>query len=153
MGKAIMNYTIGIAVEKTLSEIQKRLGEFGIRGFMTDYHEDGSVKAIAFRCEVPTLGLMNFYMEPQILGVFNAIERNPNVPKPKRNLAQAARIAWRIERDSIFATLAKVEAKTASLLTAFLPYAQASSGATLGSMVEQGHFRAQLTMGGPHAAE
>lgn len=145
---SIMNYTTSIDVEKTIAEIQKRMGQQGIRGFMTDYHEDGSVKGIGFRLDVPGLGMMSFYIEPEICGVFNVLEKDRNVPRSKTTLAQAARVAWRIEKDAIFATLAKVEAQTASLLTAFLPYAQTTSGDTLGSRVESGEFRKQLTCGG-----
>ena len=147
MAKAIQNYTTTISVEKTIAEIQKRIGEFGIRGFMTDYNDDGSVKGIGFRLSVPNVGMMSFYIEPELRGVYNCLKGNTSIVRKQRTMDQAARTAWRIEKDSIFATLAKVEAETASILTAFLPYAQTQTGETLAAVVGSGEFQKQLTGG------
>lgn len=73
--------------------------------------------------------------------------KNDNkVPRSLKTREQAARVAWRILKDWIFAQIAIVQAEQADMAEVFLPYAQNDLGETLYDRIKGSGFL-QLTDG------
>ena len=141
---AILNYTTQIKAGKTVSEIQEKLVKAKAQAVMTEYNDDGIPEAISFRI-MSKHGLLSFRMNVNFNGVYQAISKNPKVPKRLKTREQAARVAWRIQKDWIEVQLARIEAELAEIEEVFLPYMQNESGETLYKTLESGGFK-QITM-------
>src|ERR1017187_4820567 len=98
---AILNYTTEISVEKTTSEIQAKLVAAKASAVMTQY-DNCILTSLSFK--VHTLhGEMGIKLPANIEGVYIAIQRSPRVPHRLKTREQAARVAWRIIKDWVFA--------------------------------------------------
>ncbi len=139
----ILNYTTRIKADKTVSEIQAKLGKAGAQAVMTEYDDNGEVSALSFRLE--NQGQMIMFHMPARIGRIYAVLQRQEVPKKLRTMEQAGRVAWRIVKDWVEAQLALVEADQAEMVEVFLPYAQdPRTGKTLYQSLESNGF-AQLT--------
>lgn len=118
---AILNYTTKISIEKTVSEIQKRLAMAGAKAILCEYNDAGIVSALSFRISTKH-GIVSFKLPANIDGVFRCLIKK-QVPKKLRTKEQASRVAWRIIKDWIEAQCAIVEAEIADITEVFLPYA------------------------------
>lgn len=137
----ILNYTTTIKAEKTVGEIQAKLGRAGAQAVMTEYDPEGNVCALSFRLD--HLGqLITFRMPARIDRIHAVLIRDDAVPRRLKTKDQAARVAWRIVKDWVEAQLALVEADQAVMVEVFLPYAQnPRSGQTLFQTLEQTQFK------------
>jgi hypothetical protein len=141
----ILNYTTQVDFTKSALEIQMKLAYAGAMQVMVDYDKDRRPTAISFRINTPH-GLLSFYLNPNVQGVFDAMKRNPKIPHRYKTMEQAKRVAWRIEKDSVEVMLAKVEAGSAKLAQMFMYCVQDAQGRTFYQIFEAGGIR-QLTEG------
>jgi len=127
---SILCYTTEIAVEKTLTEIQRLLVKLKARQVLTDMNDDGVITSISFRID-NQFGRMTYRLPANIDKVFAVIYRNPDVPRKLKTMEQAARVAWRIVKSWLEAQVAFVEAEQVELEQVFLAYVQGPDGRTL----------------------
>lgn len=139
MAKAILNYTTTISTEKTASEIQHKLAMAGAQRIMSEYDTNKVLSAMSFQIQTH-FGLLSFYMPANLEGVYKSLKANPKVPKKLKTTEQAARVAWRINKDWIEAQLARVEAGNAELAEVFLAYVQTPNGQTFYNTLKEKGF-------------
>lgn len=123
---AILNYTTKVPVDRTLSEISKKLVKSGARGILTEYNDNGDADGVTFNL-VTDKGLVYYTLPANAAGVSKALSDDGCY----RDEAHARRVSWRILKDWIEAQLAIIEANMAALEQVFLPYAQTSNGETV----------------------
>ncbi len=134
----ILNYTTSIAVEKTVSEIQKALSQCKNIDVLTSY-EGGIVSAISFRLSTRH-GILSFLLPAKIDAIHKLLKES-SIPKSLRTREQAARVAWRIIKDWVEAQVALVKADQVTMEEAFLPFLQDRNGKTLYSSLESSGFK------------
>ena len=127
---SILNYSTSIAAEKTVAEISRLLVRAKASQILTEYSPEGLPAAISFRI-LTEFGVMTFRLPANADRIYKVIVRDSKVPRSKRTLAQASRIAWRIVKDWTQAQLAMIEAGLVDVAEVFLPYAQDSTGNTV----------------------
>lgn len=135
---SLLNYSTGIAVEKTVSEISRSLAQAKAQAILTEY-TDGILTAISFRITCP-FGMMSFRLPGNVDKIFAVITRDKRITPKLRTREQASRVAWRIVKDWIEAQLAMIRAEMVSFEQVFLPYAQNRSGVTLYESIKEGQF-------------
>jgi hypothetical protein len=124
----ILNYTTTVAVEKTMSEIQRILAAHGAKSIQIDY-ANGKPAALAFFAETP-IGERAFVLPANADGVWQTLmqqNRQGKVPARFVTKDQAARVAWRILKDWIAAQMAIIEAGMVTLDQVMLPYMQVAN--------------------------
>lgn len=136
---SILNYTTTIAVDKTVSEIQKLLAGARAQAVLTEYDTEGVLTAISFRVMCP-YGMMSFRLPANVDKIFAVVLRSGKIPKWNRTREQASRVAWRIIKDWLEAQLALIQAEMVTLEQVFLPYAQNGAGVTVYESLQAGQF-------------
>ncbi len=136
----ILNYMTQIHAEKTIGEIQQKLGRAGAQAVMTEFDDDGTVTSLSFRLTHCGQAIM-FRMPARIDRIYVVLQNDSRVPRKLKTMDQAARVAWRIVKDWIEAQLALVEAEQAEMVEVFLPYAQNQEGKTLYESLEENSFK------------
>ncbi|MFN6559980.1 MAG: hypothetical protein RMY28_009250 [Nostoc sp. ChiSLP01] len=132
---AILNYTTKIDPIKTIGEIQGILAKHGACSVSTEFANSipiGVNFAIDFNGD-----FLNFKLPSNAEGVYQALQKDEQVPARYKTQEQARRVAWRITKNWVEAQLAIVEARLATLPEVFLPYAITRNGQTLYQLVEQ----------------
>jgi hypothetical protein len=132
---AILNYTTEVSAEKTAGEIQAKLVAAKASAVMMQY-ENCLLSSVAFKIQTAH-GEISVQLPANIEGVYKAILHSAKVPKRLKTREQAARVAWRIIKDWVFAQLAIIEAEVATLPQVFLPYMQNERGTTMYEMFEK----------------
>lgn len=154
---ALLNYSTGVAVEKTVGEIQAILSKHKCRGVQTRYAESGEITALAFTLQTD-FGERNYAMPVNVDGVAQTLKVEKNADRlnglswsviddPKRLRAQAARVAWRILKDWLEAQLAIVQSRSVSFEQVMLPYMLVESEEGMKTVFEV--FRAQAALPAP----
>lgn len=144
----ILNYTTTIKAEKTVAEIQAKLGKAGAQAVMVEYDTDGDIKALSFRLDYMGQMIM-FHMPARIERIQKVLNKDPKVPRKLKNWHQANRVGWRIVKDWVEAQLALVECDQADIVEVFLPYAQnPTTGQTIYQQLE--HNSMGLLEHNPH---
>ncbi len=116
-------------MDKTVGEIQRTLTRGGASAFLVENDEAGEIVALSFRVRLDDQ-LMAFRLPIDWRPVLHILERDPKVPRPKRNKEQALRVSWRIIKDWVEAQMAIVQTKMVKLDQVFLPYAVGQDGRT-----------------------
>lgn len=98
---------------------------------------------MSFRIQTKA-GQLFFRLPINIEGVYQALDKDYDVPRRLKTYEQAARVAWRIIKDWVEAQLAIIDAGQAELEQVFLPYVQNPDGKTLYESISQNGFK-QLT--------
>ena len=122
---ALKNYTTGIKIEKTISEIESILTSHGATHIFKMYDEKGNILAVAFKCIVnEQLIAFKLPMEDQkILQVFKNEHKQGKLPARYANdIEQARRTGWRIIKDWIDSQMALIEINIVKFEEIFLPY-------------------------------
>lgn len=132
----ILNYTTGIPVEKTVSEIQKCLVAHGARGILCEYDGAGEIEALSFKIQIEE-NVMSFRLPSDWRPVLQILNADKRVPRHKKTNEQAARTAWRIIKDWVEAQMAIVETKMVKVEQVFLPYAMNKKGQTFYDIVKE----------------
>jgi hypothetical protein len=128
-GSRPLNYTTAIGVEKTAGECQALLGAAGASSVAVHY-EDRQPAGLSFSLDTPhgtrafTLpvnisGAHQVLLQAQADGQFAALRKKQGAYTSPEH---AARVAWRVTRDWLEATLALVAAKMATIDEVMLPY-------------------------------
>ena len=136
----ILNYTTSINPEKTVAEIQMKLAKAGAQAVLSEYDENGIMKALSFRINTVN-GSLSFRLPSNIEGIYRKLIDNPKVPRKLQSHEQATRVAWRILKDWLEAQLAIIDAEMADIKEVFLPYAQNQQGQTLYESLNENHFK------------
>lgn len=130
----LLNYTTSIAVDKTISEIQKMLGQAGASAIMTEYDDNGNIIALNFRMkfERDSSQQIAFSLPTDWRPVLEVMrEQRRKNPRIKAVEDQARRVAWRITKDWVEAQLAIIETRMVTTAQVFLPYAVTNTGESL----------------------
>jgi len=156
---AILNYTTKIAVETTISEIEKLLSDSGVNKILKEYDKDGKIEAISFIIETEK-GKLPFKLPMNVKAVMQTINnqtgeyrrqksRNGSygqqvrvVPQSMYNdYDQARRVGWRIIRDWLEAQLTLFFLQMVKIEEIFLPYMyNEKTGKTMFQMLEEKGF-------------
>jgi hypothetical protein len=126
MSGALLNYTTTIAVDKTLTEIQRVLVKAGARSILTDYDGEGNPSALSFLIKTQ-FGDRSYRLPADIEAVWRVLTRQYDAGRVQRRFAtreQAARVGWRILKDWLEAQLAIIETQMVTLDQVLLPYMQ-----------------------------
>jgi hypothetical protein len=122
---AILNYTTRIAVDKTVSEIQKVLAAHGAKAIQVEY-ANSLPAAVAFFIDTP-FGERTYVLPANVDGVWQTLvqqNRRGKVPLRLTTKEQASRVAWRIVKDWTEAQMAIIEAGMVTIDQVMLPYMQ-----------------------------
>lgn len=151
------NYTTGIAVEKTIMEIEHILAKHKAVRIIKDYDETGEINTLSFGILVKIAGNMqvmpvqlpaNAEKVHQVILQMQRSGEITNLSKFK-TLEHARRVAWRNIRDWLLAQMALVRAEQAEIPQIFLPYAYSDKlGKTFFEMVEAGRVDVPMLEGG-----
>jgi hypothetical protein len=117
----LKNYTTGVPAEKSISEIETLLVQFGATQILKDYLSDGTVQAIMFK-----IGEHGFKLPANVEGVKKVLTAGKQV-RYGRDMAtgrdeQAKRTAWRMIKDWTHAQLSLIKSGQAQPEQALLPY-------------------------------
>lgn len=115
----LIAYTTNVAAEKSISEIEQLLAEFGANKIMKDYLQDGRVSGIAFQ-----LNGKGFKLPNNQQGVFQILYKNKSsrTNSTKEREERAYRVSWRILREWIHSQLSLIASGQAEPEQALLPY-------------------------------
>jgi hypothetical protein len=122
----LLNYTTGIAPQKTVMEIQAMLAKAGASAILADYDTEGNIVALSFRLQNEGQDI-SFKLPTAWQPVLETLKRQ-NVPRSLQTPEQALRVAWRITKDWVAAQLAIIETRMVTTAQVFLPYAITKSG-------------------------
>lgn len=125
----LLNYTTGIAPQKTVMEIQSLLAKAGASKILADYDLEGNITALSFQLRMER-GDMSFKLPTAWQPVHETLKRQRVSPK-YQTPEQALRVAWRITKDWVEAQLAIIETRMVTTAQVFLPYAITKDGSTV----------------------
>jgi hypothetical protein len=130
--EVVANYTSGVPVEKSLTEITRALVKFGARGISTEYDGVGRAVALSFALpsEDPNQVADVYHLPARIEGMQAALER-AGAERRYRTLEHAERVTWRCLRDWVRAQLAIVDAGLTTLDEVMFPYMRTVHGTTV----------------------
>lgn len=116
----LKNYTTSVQAERSISEIEKMLAEFGASHVMKEYRGDGRVLAMAFK-----IGQVGYKLPANTEKVFVAITEGKRIRNMHKQSwkEQAERVAWRVLRDWMHAQLSLIAIGQAEVEQVMLPYA------------------------------
>lgn len=135
---AILNYTTKVGAAASVAEIHKKLVKAGASAVMNEY-ENGVINRLSFKITTKH-GEHAFQLPANVDGVFNAMQRDPNIKRSYKTRERASAVAWRIMKDWIEAQLAIIEADMATLPQVFLPYMQVGPNETIYDRFEKQGF-------------
>ena len=117
----IKNYTTDVPAERSISEIEKILADFGARATIKEYTDDGKVCSLLFRIEKDS-----FKLPANVSGVkkvlFEGKAGQDRADYKKKREAKAYRVSWRIIKDWIHAQLSLIASGQACPHEVFFPY-------------------------------
>ena len=150
------NYTTGIAVTKTVMEIEEILAKNKATRIIKDFDDEGNINALSFGLIVTIAGktqLMpvklpaNVERVNQVIIQMQRSRELPNVAK-YRTLDHARRVAWRNIKDWLLAQMALVKAEQTEIPQIFLPYAYNDElGKTYFEMIQEGKVNIPMLEG------
>lgn len=144
----ILSYTTTVAVERTVSQLQRLLVKAGARGIAYTYDDAGVMTGMSF--VVRAAYGDQAYSLPANVDQVRAVLLRQRVPKRFSTVDHAARVAWRIVLAWITAQLALIDTETVGLDQIMLPFAHANAqGTTMYELfVEQRSATAAIEAGG-----
>jgi hypothetical protein len=126
----LLNYTTTIEPEKTIAELQRKLALHGASHIAWGYSAERIPNAISF-CVDTSSGPRTFVIPVDIDAVLKVLQeqrRKGLVPPRLCSREQAARVGWRIVKDSIETQLALVEIGLANFDQVMLGFLQLRGG-------------------------
>jgi hypothetical protein len=124
----LLNYTTKIAVDKTITEITKKLVGGGARQIMTTYDKEGRSTGISFALDTPE-GSRGFKLPVRPAAVLHVMQHD-GTPGRYIYLEQAERTAWRIVKTWLEGQLAIIATEMVTFSEVMLPYMQMKGGKT-----------------------
>jgi len=126
----LLNYTTGIAVDKTVAEIQRVLSKNGASAIRVDIDDTGEITALSFQVKLGDQTIA-FQLPSDWRPVLRVLEEqrktNRRITATKE---QAVKVSWRILKDWVEAQMAIVQTKMVQIDQVFLPYAIGHDGRT-----------------------
>lgn len=135
---SLLKYTTKIDVEKTVSEIQKHLGQHQAKAIMTNY-DAGIIVSLSFQMGTPQ-GDIGFRLPCDWRPVLDILKNDKKVPRSLHTQEQAVRVAWRIVLAWVEAQMALIDTRMVRTEEVFLPYAIMRDGNTLAEHVQSGQL-------------
>lgn len=132
----LLNYTTGIAPQKTVMEIQSMLAKAGASAILADYDTNGNIVSLSFRLRQEGQNDISFKLPTAWQPVLDTLKRQ-NVPRNLQTPEQALRVAWRITKDWVAAQLAIIETRMVTTAQVFLPYAITKDGQSVYEYIAQ----------------
>lgn len=133
----ILDYTTSISPYRTIGEIQETLVAHGARKILTEYGDNGKIIGLSFMVETAA-GMLPISLPVAIEKVQTILERQK---APKRDAAQAERVAWRNIYHWIAAQMALVETGMVTVDQVMLPYITQQDGQTLYEVIQAHQYR------------
>lgn len=136
---ALLNYTTSVPADRTVGEVQSLLARHGAAAVAVHYDEQGLPTGLTFVLRTPH-GERTFLLPVDVTGVQAALvtmERAGRFRASRKAAGtytspeHAHRVAWRVVKDWLEATLALVQANLARLDQVMLPYLQVEPGKAL----------------------
>lgn len=115
-----LNFCTRVSADRSVAEIQSILAKAGVLAVMTDYR-DGHIESMTFKIRLKDGRCMAVRLPVNVEGTYKLLLRN-SVPKNKRNMDFARRVAWRVAKDWVEAQMAYIAADQVSLDQLFLPH-------------------------------
>lgn len=135
----LLNYTTTVPASRTVSEVQALLAKHGAAAVAVHYDDSGEPEALTFVLRTPH-GERTFLLPVDVAGVQAALRRMETAGRFRASRkaagtytspAHAHRVAWRVVKDWLEATLALVQAGLARTDQVMLPYLQVAPGKAL----------------------
>lgn len=133
---APVNYTSKVAASKTVAEIQEKLAKHGASRIGVEYL-DGQPVAMSFMLNT-AVGVRAFTLPVDLDRMRRLLIKLGNDRKlgslssvTWRSKEHAARVAWRIMKDWVFANLALIDSDMVDLEVVMLPYLKVDENRTL----------------------
>ncbi len=149
----LLDYTSKVPVSRTVSQIQAKLVEHGARAVMMEYGDDGRIKALAFKVNMPN-GELPIRLPIDAASTFRVLQRQAENREILRQYAtedHAYRVAWRNVFHWVLAQMALLETEMVRLEQIFLPYVITDSGKTLYEAMVDRHFQLGVGKGANEA--
>lgn len=130
MTSRIPNYTTSVDVEKTVTEIQRRLARYKVRAVAVEYDDEGEPVGMSFSLVVGEQPL-SFKMPVRWQGLHAILKEEYHgrkVPWAYSTPEQAKRVTWRILKDWIEAQLALTDTGILTIDQVFFSYATDAQG-------------------------
>ena len=138
----LMDYTSKVPVSRTISQIQAKLVEHGVRAVMMEYGDDGRITALAFNVKMPN-GELPIRLPIDAAATLRVLQRqadNREIPGRYAKEEHAYRVAWRIIKDWIEAQMSLLETEMVRMEEIFLPYVITPGGKTVYQVMAEKHF-------------
>jgi len=115
----LKSYSTNVSADKSITEIEKLLSQFGADKIMKNYLSDGRTTSIAFQ-----LSGKGFKLPNNQEGVFNILFQNKSkrVNSTKEREERAYRVSWRIIKEWVHAQLSLIASGQAEPEQVLLPY-------------------------------
>jgi len=118
----LKNYSTSVPAERTISEIEKMLAQFGATAVMKEYMSGGEVYLLAFK-----IGERSYKLPANVKGVHQVMygdkKRYHGRDSMKHREQQSYRVAWRIIKDWLHAQLSLISSGQAEPEQVLFPYA------------------------------
>jgi len=152
--KPVVNYTTSVPVAQSLSEMQERLAGSGADHIGVAY-EDGQPVALTFMMRGPhgprhftvpvdVDAMQRLLRHQEDEGAFKSLRKGKGHFTSREH---AARVAWRVMKDWLAATLALVECDLMRLDEAMLPYLMVGPDRTLAAAYRESEGALAITGG------
>jgi len=129
----LLDYTSKVPVSRTIAQIQAKLVEHGARAVMMEYEDDGRIKALAFKVNMPN-GELPIRLPIDTASTLRVLQRQAadrEIPSGYAKDDHAYRVAWRIIKDWIEAQMSLLETEMVKMEEIFLPYVITPGGQTI----------------------
>lgn len=139
MNPNLKNYTTSISAEKSISEIEKLLLNFGAVDFGKKA-ANGMFTGMFFSIDVQ--GKRVPFKLPINIDAIASYLAKQKTKTPKKNIyEQAYRVGWRIMRDWVFSQLSIIASGMVNIEDVFLPYMLIGNNLTLSEGIREGKFK------------
>jgi hypothetical protein len=136
--KGPLNYSTTVGVDRTVTEITKRLAAAGASRVTTEYDPGSTVPTgLTFTLPTPhgdrlfTLPVNVAGMRAVLVAADRAGRLRTGSKTGRASVEQAQRVAWRVVKDWLFSQLALIDAQQATLVQVMLPYMRVDGDRTL----------------------
>jgi len=129
----LLDYTTKVPVSRTIAQIQAKLVEHGARAVMMEYGDDGRIKALAFKINMPN-GELPIRLPIDAAATQRVLRRQWDerlIESKYTTEEHAYRVAWRIIKDWVEAQVSLLETEMVRMEEIFLPYVITPGGQTI----------------------
>ena len=128
-GKTMLPYSTGVAVSKTVAEIQAMLVAMGAKGVQFNYNGQGEITTVLFLIN-SKCGDIGYQLPIDTDRAYEAMKKLI-IKRSYKNREQAQRVAWRAVRNWLEAQMALMKINMVEAEQVFLPYMKTTDGGTV----------------------